>query len=345
MAHLPELNNRIVTQNIELPRNQLKIDKSLNPRQNYGNLGRLGAALDACQQTTPIIVVPDPMDSEVYWVRDGFRRIIAVDQGYAPHFESRNTWWKCIVLRTPAGITPPERDIRRWCATTNINRKNWLPVERAKFYDLEIQDAITDRIDEINSKLAPEHHITKLTAKDEGKIRKETMLQLAAMEGFKCDQTIRNHLELLKCPPCIKIQLYKNNLSANAAKRFVGMSEEQAQEILRKAAYVEGVDLTESQIPGDVDAFSYSSDNEWLQPAKPSKKKTTRTIRAKVIDQIKREHGLNKKPTAPTPRSPKEMQQLIDALNNSDDLSKIEEYTLQILNWAKGENPEFPDYS
>lgn len=359
MPQFPQLEKRICTQPIKVPRSALRLIPKLNPRKNYGDLSRLGASLDACLQlTVPLIVVESAPG--VFDVRDGHRRVVAVDQGYAPRFlEVNGDEWDCLLLCTPEGSIPHERDIRRWCAATNISRKNWLPIEKALFYQQEIEDAIQDRIDEINLKLPEESYITELRPQEEKKIRKSTKLLLASMEGRRSEQTIQNHLLLLELPACIQEQLFKGNISQDAALRFRGMDEKEALLVLREVAKKDNVDLTSSQIPGDVLAPTRANDEvhdvfikddaPWFVPVQIKQKtgtsgRSTRTIRAKAVDQVKRIKGFKgRKSNKRQLRTLGEIQEEIDRLLESyEDLSDEQQTKLKTLRWMLLENNNLP---
>lgn len=352
MPQFPQLEKRICTTLVRVSRANLCLMPKLNPRKNYGNLSRLGASLD-CYQTTPVVVVDMPDQGDKKAVRDGARRIVAVDQGYAPRFQLLDEW-DCIVLRTPEGGIPSERDIRRWCAATNMARKNWLPIEKAIFYQQEIDEAIQDRIREFNQELPLMSYITVLRAQDEKKIRKATKEALANLEGRRCDQTIQNHLLLLELPSCIQEQLFKGNISQDAALRFRGMEENKARIVLKEVAKQDKVDLTASQIPGDVlapteiekveDVFM-SEETPWFVPAKVTPKENpTRTIRAKAVDQIKNLKGFEgRKSHKKQIRTVGEIQEAIDNLiNSTQNLSQTDQLKLKIYRWVLRENQNLP---
>ncbi len=356
------LDTRIRTDIVKVPRQNLRLDSKLNPRRNYGNLGRLGASLDICSQTTPLTVIEIPGEPGFYLVRDGFRRVASVDQGYAPRYQSIGLW-HCIILRAPDGGIPSERDIRRWCAASNMARKNWLPIEKATFYQQEIDEAIADRLGELNHYLDPEHHITALSPSEEKQIRKATRSTLATLEGKRCDQTIQNHLYLLELPHCVQEQLYKGNISQHAALEFRKLSEEEASLVLSDVAKQDQLDLTGSQIPGDmlapteidvVEDVFVDDDSPWFVPARlkkpvgeasgPRTRTQTQTIRATAVVAIKLKRKFEGKKSNKTwMRGVGEIQREIDRLNSQEYLSEADKIKLKTLRWILRENQRLPN--
>ncbi len=356
MAPFLQLGATVCTEIIKVPRENLRLDHTLNPRRNYGDLGHLGASLDACGQTTPLIVVE--VSPGCYLVRDGDRRVVSVDQGYAPRRQSTSFLWDCTVLRTSEGGVPPERDIRRWCAATNMARKNWLPIERAVFYQAEIDDALADRLHELNQHLNPGCQLSVLSPKEERQVKKATKLDLATLEGKRSDQTIQNHLHLLELAPCVREQLYKGNISQDAARQFRGLTEEDATLVLADVAQYDQVDLAGSHIPGDLQAPTERDAVEdvfanvktpWFVPSRvkapvgDSGEAARRIIRALTVRTMKSERRLEGKKTKKTwMRGTGEIRKEIDRLNTKEYLTEAEQTQLQTLQWVVRGNHKLP---
>ncbi len=325
----------VITHVVHAPRQNLLTDTSRRRSRFDGNLPLLGNSLNV-QQTTAMVVTEDRPNANKFRLWDGYRRLLSVDRGYAQRFAKRNRF-KLLVVQDDNGGPASDAQLRQLCATTPQLRDTWSPLEEAKYY----QSVISQRLKEF----LLQKGLPQLEASVERSLRRATIDRLAALEGRKSGQTVRNRLKLLELPDIIQDQLERGNLSADAAFRLEGVSPEEAEEVLNIAAGIDGIDLAGSQLPGDLlveplpkkKRLLDLGDDSLVIPSGASR------IRAATIDTAKRQMGLAGKKVATKLRPTKEIRDVIAALTDKivspDD---PDAKALKALRWALGESDTPP---
>lgn len=227
---------RIVEELHIVTRAQLVVDERYNQRERYqdSELTELAASLNDKGQLVPMYGTRLPDDRRL-GVRDGFCRMACVDRGLAPDF-AKIDQYKIIVLTDHLGNPLPEREIRRYCATVNRKRRNWSELEEARFYQAEIEDALTERLWEINREREQKKQpkLDSLPPSEEKRVRGLTVSALAVEEGVT-EMTVYGRLQLLQLPPTVRACVRRRVLRINAAMQFKGMNDDEVRRALNSA--------------------------------------------------------------------------------------------------------------
>lgn len=226
-------------------RDQLVVDERYNQRQYYGNLQELGHSVDKVGGfLLSLFAVPvdrinpksdTPAPSEKVSIRDGFRRCRAFDDGCVTTLIEH---WPIVVLADEHGYPLPESVVRRYMAVVNRKRKSWTPLEDARYFEAQINDALATELAAINyaRETAGQGPLHSLSAADEKAEREKAIRALAEDDGVT-PLTIRHRLELLELPGCVQKAIASDLVPADSAReRFRGLAEDEALRLLRLAA-------------------------------------------------------------------------------------------------------------
>lgn len=251
---------KLMVQKLYLRRDQIEANRSCNNRKHYPRSIALAVDLADIGQHTALVAIPLRGNDKQADLREGFRRIGAFDDHNGTEIDGEKIdidipYWEVDVLLSAEGddLVPPERLVRRYCKSKNTQRENWLPFEEAMFYREEIDEALAQRLSEINEERAAEHDdpLDSLPQDEVQRVLKTTRRMLARMDKVTIN-TVKNRLKLLDLPAFIQDQLRENHISPDAAMVYEGLTEAKAKKVFLASAKKDGVDLdAEPILPAD----------------------------------------------------------------------------------------------
>lgn len=257
----------------DVRRKDIEVAHDLNQRRYLGNLPRMGASLEKEGQTNPLICVPRASKKGPrFSLRDGFRRVTAVDQGYAPGF-ARSDRWMVVLLTRQDGSLPSDAEVRRYCRATNNVRENWTDIEEAEYYEAEIREMLGD----VES-LGPREHARR---------RADAIRKLAKEDGVS-DRTVRYRLDLLRLPAAIQEKVASGHMTSSAAREMLGahLNDDEMVSVIEEAAIEEKVDLSESQLPGDLDLRRPSTPGSTPRKEETAEGNGVRRIQVQTVQKV-----------------------------------------------------------
>jgi len=270
---------KLMVQKLYLRRDQIEANRSCNNRKHYPRSIALAVDLADIGQHTALVAIPLRGNVKKADLREGFRRIGAFDDHNGTEIDGEKIdidipYWEVDVLISAEGddLVPPERLVRRYCKSKNTQRENWLPFEEAMFYREEIDEALAQRLSEINEERAAEHDdpLNSLPQDEVQRVLKTTRRMLARMDKVTIN-TVKNRLKLLDLPAFIQDQLRENHISPDAAMVYEGLTEAKAKKVFLASAKKDGVDLdAEPILPADQEIVERQTKKKGKSKAKAS---------------------------------------------------------------------------
>jgi len=248
---VPDETTGLCIQQVEVRVSQIEVSNEMNPRTNLGteaDLKKLGQSVDREGQISPLICIPTGRKKDPVSLRDGFRRVTAAKKGYT----TRKVWRAEIVMDV-SGKAPPEEVVRRYVTVANIARKNYSPVDKARYCEEVITAAMRVAQAEYEAECEEKGIIPEAMPRNRAnKARAQAVRELADTFGERA-RNIDLYLDTLKHHPTIRKEIHEGRLPMFAARLLLKLPEDEALAALERAKELHTQTLKEAAQPEDDD--------------------------------------------------------------------------------------------